>query len=317
MKRLLFGIVFAIAAISPSLAQITEAQGISHRLSGLSNGDTMARRTVFRSSGSVLRATRGVLLQSLAGFARQDSAGQWSKVPEAEVRIQRTANGYCLKIGAAACATIPMSASEVVAVRDFVTRGRKRAITLASEARDYQAEAERIATEYGMAKTAGMAYPEVWISRSFLGNKQLQARLEALDFMPIFTTGLNSEELSKYRASLNQALGSTPIGKTEAADQSWIVSDLGANLVVYTEGGVLRCAGYPTRAHWRIGAAEYARVWKIEALGLSAEARKEAEAAGELHEVQSVVSAGRWMVCTTAMLRALQKFAPGSLDAIQ
>lgn len=317
MKRLLFGIAVAIAAMGPSLAQITEAQGISHRLSGLSNGDTMAQRTVFRSSGTVLRATRGVLLQSLAGFARQDNAGQWSKVPETQVRIQKAGDGYCLRIGFAACAPIPMSSSEVVAVRDFVVKGRKRAITLASDAKDYQAEAEKIAADYGMAKTTGMAYPEVWISRSFLGNEMLQARLEALDFMPIFTSELNSEELSKYRTSLNATLGSAPISEAEAADASWIVSDLGANLVIYTEGGALRCAGYPTRAHWRIGAAEHARVWKVEALGLSAEARKEAEAAGDLGEVQGLVSAGRWMVCTTAMLRALHKFAPGSLDAIQ
>jgi hypothetical protein len=320
MKRIVPQILLLLCTTSVLVlsvdAQDTEMRSPSY---SFSNGDTLTREYVLRASGPLLRYTRGVLLQSMVGFAEFDpKRREWQKVNESVVDVVKEAKGYCLKIGQAPCVDLPFTESELRAIKSFVVNKHVRGLSLSTDAREFQSHVEQELTKRGMTKVSGSLREEIWVSKHFRQQRRIVGMLEALDFGWVFTSAGKTDELERKRAAMNNAVRTSDPKRGPVVDESWLVSDIDANFVLFHEKGKLHCAGQPTRAHWRIYAGEtYAYIWKLEALVAGDFLPAQLGTSDPAQEPDKWAAAGRWLFCITAALRALHQFAPHSLANIR
>lgn len=323
MKRLVFSIALLLYTTSVMVvsvdAQDTDMLSPSYNnLARFSNGDMLSPQYVFRASGPVLRSTRGVLLQSMAGFAEFDpNKRQWRKVNESVVHVGETAQGYCLKIGNAPCVDLLFTVSELRAIKSFITNNHVRGISLATDAKEFQSNVEQELAKRGMTKVTGRLRKEIWVSKHLHQEGRIVGMLEALDFANVFK-GEGTTELERKRTAMNMSIQSSDLGSGSIVDRSWLVSDLGSNFVLFHEKGKLHCVGYPTRAWWRIYDGEkYAYIWKLQELVARDVIPAQLGKSEPAQEPLDWAAAGRWLFCATAALRALHRFAPQNLVSIQ
>lgn len=322
MKLPGFGLVLLLALVlaTPGLGQNQRiGDALDYDFGRFSRGDNISVAEGFRGDGLFLRMARGVILQSFAGFAEHDPvSGQWKQVAESDVTVKAIRSGYCLKIGQAPCAAIPMTAADLQAVKLFATNNHVRGITLATDAGPtFSKEVEKLAAQKGMVKIKGRYKPEIWVSKYFSNRSNITLQLEILDFLPVFTTDNHTIELKEHRKKINAQTGAVAPGSRKILDQSWIVSDFGSKFVLRTENGVLKCSGYPTRAHWQLTtSATHGYVSKLEALGLSSDSKAQYEPE-QLKAIEAKLADARWLFCATAMIRTLHKQSPSSISAIR
>lgn len=259
------------------------------------------------TSVGLAEATRGVVIQGKAAFLTPDFE---RAVPAAQVSLNRTKDGYCLKIEDAPCNLIPLPLDIVEAAIRYASSKGSQAFSLVSDRDDpdRQKLIEESLSSKGLEKIkeedpdSGRVR---YVHSAFSGTAAVEM-LEFLDlgFAPfqrasdadqayllgLFYAGISAEQREKDMedaAILSKAGG--------AADQSYLISDVGSNFIIYNEDDSLRCQGAPFKYHWV----------QMEGRSTISIARIE-ELAKDSVEDSADTERARWLFCVVAAAAALQ-----------